>query len=326
MPRCSRGIWRMRALGGGEHPVEPPRQLGRRSGGLPDTTRPAPRALSDSSRERRDRRGWWRARSPPELRRGRPGAPAPPRRRSRRTGLPMTKATLSSWRRSFSPGGSRRAPSLPASPTCSGSSRSPSLRGGGAAAAVLDYTPGLRAAGLAHPPARPVEVWINPPPTISAPFADIIGAPAVPACSRWRLRLGCRRPLRRGGPATSLMGRRAKPAKGEVGGRATARPPDAEGRRRQGPRRSALAETPGAGEGDRRDPAEAGSRADRGARAAGRRRPRFSRVISSSPTDRRSPCSMTVLARPAPTACGAEHAGIGYQDHGRADRASPRSG
>lgn len=37
-------------------------------------------------------------------------------------------------------------------------------------------------AGLPHPPARPVEVWINRP-KIPSVRADIIGDPAVPACS-----------------------------------------------------------------------------------------------------------------------------------------------
>src|SRR5712691_757551 len=45
--------------------------------------------------------------------------------------------------------------------------------------------------------------------------ADIIGVPAGPACSRWRLRLGCRRALAVGGKER-LMGRRAKPAKAKV--------------------------------------------------------------------------------------------------------------
>jgi len=52
-------------------------------------------------------------------------------------------------------------------------------------------------AGLPHPPARPVEVWINPP-KISAPVRTSSAIPRTPACSCWRVRLSCRRPRRRG--------------------------------------------------------------------------------------------------------------------------------
>jgi len=89
-------------------------------------------------------------------------------------------------------------------------------------------------AGRPHPPARPVEVWINPP-KITAPLQGIIGDPAVPTCSRWRLRLRCRRPLRCGRPGQA-DGSPGKAREGERGSQATARPQVAEGRRRQGPR------------------------------------------------------------------------------------------
>src|SRR5688572_8241387 len=59
-------------------------------------------------------------------------------------------------------------------------------------------------------------------PQDSGALADIIGDPSVPACSRWRHRLACRRSLAVGG-TERLMGRRTKPAKAE----AEAKLPDA---------------------------------------------------------------------------------------------------
>ena len=129
MPRCSRGICRSarcvaastassrRASSDGDSgsrsPYFDPHQLGQRLG-IP----PVNGAIADDGH-----RHALAARTAPDH----ACARARSRRRTRRTSLPMTKATLSSWRRSFSLDGNRLAPMFRLLGPCPRSSRSPLL-------------------------------------------------------------------------------------------------------------------------------------------------------------------------------------------------------